>query len=66
MLSNALTISLQPLICLKKKEKQNFKPIDIVYKPVKSINKNTEYFFIDEIRLAYRSHYQEGKSSKSL
>ena len=55
---NGFTISSH---MLEKKE-----PIDIVYKAVKSINENIEFFFTDEIRLAYHAHYQEGKSSISL
>ena len=44
----------------EKEQKQKFQPVDIVYKPIKSIEHNIECFFTDEIRLAYRALAHRG------
>ena len=46
---------------LNKKEKQNFQPLDIVHKPVKSLEEIIECYFTDQIRLAHSAHFQLGK-----
>ena len=53
------------IICheLDKKENQNFEPVDLIYKPVKSAKKNFECFFTNEINLAYHAHFQHGKET---
>ena len=44
-----------------KEEKRKFIPLDIVYKPIKSLDQKIECYFTDEIRLAYRALVHKGK-----
>ena len=44
-----------------KKEKEGFQPLDIVYKPVKTIDLIIECYFTDQTNLAYCAHFQQGK-----
>ena len=44
-----------------KEEKRKFEPLDIVYKPIKSLEQKIECYFTDEIRLAYRAVVHRGK-----
>ena len=44
-----------------KKEKEDFQLLDIVYKPVKTIDQIIECYFTDQTNLAYRAHFQQGK-----
>ena len=51
---------------IDKKEKQNFQPLALVYKPIKTIDEIIECYFTDEIKLAYRAYIQKGKKCESL
>ena len=44
----------------EKEQKEKFQPVDIAYKPIKSIEQNIECFFTDEIHLAYRALVHRG------
>ena len=45
----------------EKKQRKLFKPIDIIYKPTKSIEIEPLCFFSDDISKAYLSLYSKGK-----
>ena len=51
---------------LEKKQKVDFEPLDIIYKPVKCIDEIIECYFTAEINLAFRAHFQRGNNDKNL
>ena len=48
------------------KVRQNFTPVDIIYKPVKRENEILNCFFTEKLHLAYRTSYNETKIWKTL
>ena len=60
VLNNVLTDLILFVTCSKNKEKHEFRPIDIIYKPIKKIDNNVECFFTEDIRLAYRALIHRG------
>ena len=49
---------------IDQKIRQNFSPIDILYKPVKKEDEVIDCFFTDKMSLTYRATYSTGNEKK--
>ena len=48
----------------EKKERKNFEPIDIIYKPTKDLETEPVCYFSTDISLAYSAYYLRGSKMK--
>ena len=51
-------------IAYEKKERKNFEPLDIIYKPTKDLETEPLYYFTTDISLAYSAYYLRASKMK--